>query len=281
MTSSPLADHILRRATDYGGQAVIETAAVKEICATMDSSVRDVHLAALHAGVVPLRYARNVGTIGLTGQARLLTSVAAVVGLGGLGGYVAEGLARMGVGRLILIDEDVFEEHNLNRQVLSSESWLGMPKTVVAQKRIREINSAVEVSVHPTRLTKDNLPKLLRDADVVVDGLDRLPTRIMLQEGAQTLGIPMVHGSIAGFMGQVLTICPGDTGLLGLYGAASDVPEQGLEATLGTPTATPMAIAAWEVQEAVKVLTGVGEPLRNRLIVIDMLAGTMDELYLV
>jgi len=148
----------------------------------------------------------------------------------------------------------------------------------VAKARIREINGAVSVTDCPLRLTEENLPGILQDADIVVDGLDRLPTRLMLQAGAQQLGIPMVHGSIAGFMGQVLTIFPGDTGLLGLFGSAEGVPEQGLEVQLGTPAATPMAIAAWEVQEAVKVLTGIGAPLQNRLLVIDMLTGTVDEL---
>lgn len=278
MTADVMNREIRQRATEYQGQPVIELAAVAEVAATAGCSLRAVHLAALELGIAPLRYARNIGTIGLDGQAKLLRSVAAVIGVGGLGGYVAEGLARMGVGRLILVDGDVFEEHNLNRQIMSSETRIGVAKTAVAKTRIHEINAAVTVTDYPTHLTQENLPEILQDAAIVVDGLDRLPARIMLQAGAQRLGIPMVHGSIAGFMGQVLTIFPGDTGLIGLFGCADGIPEQGLEVKLGTPAATPMAIAAWEVQEAVKVLTGIGNPLRNRLLVIDMLTGTMDEL---
>jgi len=214
------------------------------------------------------------------GQIKLLRSTVAVVGLGGLGGYVAEALARMGVGRLILIDGDVFEEHNLNRQILSTEAGLGTHKAELAQQRVSGINSAVEVIGHVTRLTRENLPRLLEGADLVVDGLDRLPTRLILQEGAQALGIPMVHGSIAGYLGQVMTIFPGDRGLRSLYGEPGDLPDQGLEAQLGTPAATPMAVAAWEAQEAVKILLGRGEPLRNRLLVMDMESGTIDVLQL-
>jgi len=201
------------------------------------------------------------------------------VGLGGLGGYVTEALARAGMGRLILIDGDVFEEHNLNRQLLSGEAKLGTHKVEAARQRVAEINGAVEVTGHAVTLDRENLPRLLAGADVVVDALDRLPTRLVLQDGAQALGIPMVHGSIAGFLGQVMTIFPGDPGLRGLYGDG-ELPEQGLEAQLGTPAATPMAVAAWEAQEVVKIITGRGELLRHRLLVLDMESGASDVLRL-
>jgi molybdopterin/thiamine biosynthesis adenylyltransferase len=90
----------------------------------------------------------------------------------------------------------------------------------------------------------------------------------------------MVHGSIAGFLGQATTIFPDDLGLRALYGDGDQLPERGLEAVLGTPAATPMAVAAWEAQEVVKILTGRGEPLRNRLLVIDMESGTAQTLQL-
>jgi molybdopterin/thiamine biosynthesis adenylyltransferase len=262
------------------GTRVIRFQQVHELAAANECSIREVELAALEGSVVPWRYVRNVGTVGLEGQAKLLRSTVAVVGLGGLGGYVTEALARMGVGRLMLVDGDVFEEHNLNRQTLSAEAKLGTEKTQAARQRVAEINSAVEVTSHAALLTRKNLPRLLKGADVVVDGLDRLPTRLILQDGAQTLGIPMVHGSIAGFLGQVMTIFPGDPGLHSLYGEAGDLPEQGLEAQLGTPAATPMAVAAWEAQEVVKILVGQGELLRHRLLVMDMESGTIETLQL-
>ena len=261
------------------GTRVIPLRQMHELAATFDCPIREVELAALEAGVVPWRYLRNLGTVGPEGQARLLRATVAVVGLGGLGGYVVEALARVGVGRLVLIDHDVFEEHNLNRQLLSGEAKLGTRKVEAARRRVAETNGAVEVVVHATMLDRENLPHLLAGADVVVDALDRLPIRLILQDGAQALGIPMVHGSIAGFLGQVMTILPGDPGLRGLYGDG-ELPEQGLEAQLGTPAATPMAVAAWEAQEVVKIITGRGELLRHRLLLLDMESGTSDVLRL-
>jgi molybdopterin/thiamine biosynthesis adenylyltransferase len=275
-----LQDQIGELAHVKDGTRIIHLRQVHELATAFGCPIRDVQLAALEANVVPWRYVRNLGTVGLEGQIKLLRSTVAVVGLGGLGGYVAEALARMGVGRLILIDGDVFEEHNLNRQILSTEAGLGAHKAEVAQQRVAEINGAVEMIGHVTRLTPENLPRLLEGADLVVDGLDRLPTRLILQEGAQALGIPMVHGSIAGYLGQVMTIFPGDPGLRSLYGEPGDLPDQGLEAQLGTPAATPMAVAAWEAQEAVKILIDRGELLRNRLLVMDMESGTIDVLQL-
>jgi len=282
MTTNPvtLQERLNELAQVEDGVRIIRLQQVHELATAFGQSVREVELAALEMEVVPWRYVRNLGTVGLEGQAELLRSTVAVVGLGGLGGYVAEALARMGVGRLILIDGDVFEEHNLNRQILSAEARLGMHKVEAAQQRIAEINSAVETMGHAVRLTRQNLPQLLEGADLVADGLDRLPTRLILQDGAQALGIPMIHGSIAGFLGQVMTIFPGDPGLHSLYGEPGDLPAQGLEAQVGTPAATPMAVAAWEAQEAVKVLLGKGEPLRGRLLVMDMESGTIEALQL-
>jgi molybdopterin/thiamine biosynthesis adenylyltransferase len=268
------------RAEKDGDVRFIRLRPVHELAAAFDCPIREVELAALEAGIVPWRYLRNVGTIGLKGQARLLRATVAVVGLGGLGGYVTEALVRMGVGRLILIDGDVFEEHNLNRQLLSAEDKLGTSKAKAAQQRVSEINGAVEVTAHAAMLSAEHLPDLLAGADVVVDALDRLPIRIVLQDGAQALGIPMVHGSIAGFLGQVMTILPGDPGLRSLYGNPEKMPEQGLEAELGTPAATPMAVAAWEAQEVVKILVDSGDILRNRLLLMDMGSGTAELLRL-
>jgi len=275
-----LQERIRSLAQMEGDIQIIRLKEVHELAAANGCPVREVELAALETGVAPWRYVRNIGTIGLEGQARLLRSTAAIVGLGGLGGYVVEALARMGVGRLILVDGDTFEEHNFNRQLLSGEGKLGWSKAETAQQRVAEINSAVETIARATMLTLDSLPQLLQGADVVVDALDRLPIRLILQEGAQQLGIPMVHGSIAGFLGQVMTIFPGDAGLVSLYGEPDQLPEQGLEAHLGTPAATPMAVAAWEAQEVVKILTGCGTPLRNRLLIMDMGTGFCDFLQL-
>lgn len=248
---------------------------VRALAREFDVSPREAELAALEARVLPRRYLRSFGTVGWEGQIKLLRSTVAVVGLGGLGGNVVEGLARMGVGQLIVVDGDVFLDHNLNRQVLSAEADLGLLKAEVARARIAQINAAVEVIAHPEEATGENLLRLLGEAEVVVDALDRLPSRLMLQEAARKMDIPMVHGAIAGYFGQVMTIFPEDEGLRALYGGGS-VPQQGIEVQLGCPAATPMMVAAWQVQEVLKILLGRGQLLRHKMLFMDAEAGTVE-----
>jgi molybdopterin/thiamine biosynthesis adenylyltransferase len=257
--------------------ATIALDRVRALASEFGVSLREVELTALEARVLPRRYLRSLGTVGWEGQIKLLRSTVAVVGLGGLGGNVVEGLARMGVGRLIIVDDDVFLDHNLNRQILCSEGDLGLLKAEVARARVAQINAAVEVIAHPEEAAKENLPRLLEGAEVVVDALDRLPSRLMLQKVAQKMGIPMVHGAIAGYVGQVMTIFPGDGGLRALYGEGS-VPQQGIEVQLGCPAATPMMVAAWQVQEVLKILLGRGQPLRHKMLFMDTESGTVEVL---
>lgn len=263
-----------------GDKLIIDLTESRRLARQFRCTARDVEVTSLSAGIIPWRYIRNIGVFGIDGQERLLKASVAIVGVGGLGGYATEALARTGVGHLILIDGDVFQEHNLNRQIFGTESRLSASKVAAARERIAEINSAVDVSTYAEYLGRENLAALLTGADVVVDGLDRIPTRLALQEGARELGIPMVHGSVAGFLGQVMTIFPGDSGLRSLYGGSSPVPEQGLEVVFGTPAATPMAVAAWEAQEVAKIVTSKGEPLRNKVLLLDMETGTIDVLEL-
>jgi molybdopterin/thiamine biosynthesis adenylyltransferase len=227
-----------------------------------------VQAAAVQATVLPARYARNFGTLGWEGQAKLLAASVVVVGAGGLGGYVVEGLARAGVGRLVVVDGDVFEEHNLNRQLLSAEATLGTNKALAAVERVRALNAAVEVVAVTEMLNAGNAARILRGASLAVDALDTLPARFTLEDAAREAGIPLVHGAIAGFLAQVMTIFPGDEGLRLIYGRGS-VPEKGIEVLYGNPAGTPMLCAALQVQEALKVLAGIGVPLRNRLLAID------------
>ncbi len=263
-----LAEAVVPHIEEIQGIRVIALERLSILEAEYGLSRQQAEIAVLGLGILPRRYLRNYGTIGLHGQLALLRSSVGIVGLGGLGGYILEGLARMGVGRMVLIDGDVFCDHNLNRQVLSSEEHLGRSKAEIAGQRLRQINSAVEVVVHSTLATRDNLPHLLSGVDVLLDAVDRLPTRLMLQQVAAQLGVPMVHGAIAGWMGQVMTILPGDVGLRALYGDGP-VPEQGAEAEMGCPAASPMMVAAWQVHETAKILLGQGELLRGRVLFID------------
>ena len=268
-----------RHAKEIEGIRTLSIPRLDEVAAEHGLSRLQVEIAVLKLGILPLRYLKNYGTVGLEGQVILLSSTVAVLGLGGLGGYVVEGLSRMGVGRLVLADGDVFCEHNLNRQVLSGEGDLGQSKVQVCAERVRRINRAVEVSIHPHYATHENLSQWLAGVDVVVDALDRLPTRLTVQEVAAQVGVPMVHGAIAGWVGQVMTIYPGDPGLRVLYGDGP-VPEQGAEVEQGCPPASPMMVAAWQVHETVKILLGKGDLIRGRMLFLDAAVGEVRALEL-
>jgi molybdopterin/thiamine biosynthesis adenylyltransferase len=207
-----------------------------------------------------------------------LKSTVAVVGAGGLGGTIVELLARQGIGHIIIIDNDRFAEQNLNRQLMSTEKNLGKYKALVAAKRVAQINSAVTVTTFLEKLNKENARKLLKGARVVADALDNLPSRFAVENACRSLKIPLVHGTIAGFCGQLTTIFPEDAGLSCIYGGSDRYPEQGIEVKIGNPSATPAIVAAWQVQEIVKIITGIGKPLRNTLLLLDMMEGIADRI---
>jgi molybdopterin/thiamine biosynthesis adenylyltransferase len=213
--------------------------------------------------------------------AALRQSTVAVVGAGGLGSTVIELLARQGIGHMIIIDNDCFTEQNLNRQIMSTEGNLGEYKVIVAAKRVNEINSATTVTTFRERLTAENAEGFLSGAQVVVDGLDNLPSRLVVERACHQLAIPYVHASIGGFAGQLMTIFPGDVGLSSLYGSSSDtMPEQGIETRIGNPPVTIAIIAALQVQEVSKIITGVGAPIRNQILLVDAGEYTTDRIEL-
>lgn len=264
---------------DANGQelALLSLGALRQVAQQHRLTLREAELLALDHHVLPMRYERSLGTVGWDGQAKLLRAAVAVVGAGGLGGWIVEGLARMGMGRLIIIDSDAVEESNLNRQLLAVEESLGQPKAKLAAARVAAVNAATEVSAHQLWADAENLPRLLAGAQVAVDALDTLPARLQLQRAAAALGIPFVHGAIAGYSGQVMTILPGDPGLFALYGEDA-VPQRGIETRLGNPAATPMMVAAWQIHEVVKLIIGKGELLRHRMLLLDAESGTVDEI---
>lgn len=233
---------------------------------------RSLEIAALEQGIVPTRYLRNMGTFGPTGQLRLLAARVGVAGVGGLGGHVAELLARAGVGELVLVDPDVASDDNLNRQLMVTVANLGRPKVELAAERLAEVNPAVSVSGHRAAGDCESFAAYYRGSAAVVDCLDNLPSRWALLAAARNLGLPMVHGAIAGLSGQVTCFFPGDPGLELLYGPEENAPERGIEVRVGNPAPTPALVAACQAQEVIKLLTGVGAPLRRRLLLFDGLA---------
>ncbi|MGI6253295.1 MAG: HesA/MoeB/ThiF family protein [Aminivibrio sp.] len=220
----------------------------------------------LEKGYVPSRYLRNIGTIGIDGQIRLLSSKVAVIGCGGLGGLVCDLLARAGVGRLIMVDSDIFDETNLNRQLLATEKTLGRPKARVAAERAGEINSAVEVEGRQCRFDTFTAESILQEVDLAVDCLDSLSSRRVLFAECASRGIPIVSGAIAGFWGQVGVVLPGDDTFSGYLAGESDT---GVETETGNPPFTAALVASLECAQALKLLTGRGRVLTEQLLWID------------
>ncbi len=249
--------------------------ATRRLAGAHNISGRFIELAALEAGIIPERYQRNIGSIGMNGQILLLKAAVGVVGAGGLGGFVLEFLARVGVGRLVVVDDDVFSDSNLNRQLMATENDLTKPKVETAAKRIADVNSAIEVQTYKCRGNYVNLPEIFTGCDLILDCLDNLTSRFDLEKVCQKLGIIMVHGAIAGFLGQLAVIRPDQPLLSSIYGSpGGNTPDRGAEVQLGNPVFTPAMLAAWQVSEAVKILAGLDGVLPpDKLLIIDMQAG--------
>ena len=249
---------------------------VLELSRRSGLSSRETEIAAIENDVVPERYARNMRTFSLADQATLLKAHAGVVGLGGLGGTVTETLARMGVGHLTLIDGDRFEDSNLNRQLLSSIALLGHPKSEAARQRVDQINPSVHCSGPAEFLSPENANDWLASCDVVVDCLDNLPARFMVEDACRRLRRPMVSAAVAGASGHVTTIFPGDRGLRLVYGEPQNLPLKGAETSLGTVPFSVTFLAALECAEVAKILLGKGSPLRGKLLLADLMDGMVE-----
>jgi molybdopterin-synthase adenylyltransferase len=225
--------------------------------------------AILELDLLPFRYQRNRETISVRQQLTLFRSSVAVVGCGGLGGYAIEELARLGIGRLIVIDPDVFEEHNLNRQILSTVSLLGKSKVYVAFERVREINPAVTVTMIERYLTQENGRDVLKGTDVVIDALDTIPARLQLADICHAMRIPLIHGSVGGWYGQISTQMPAEKTIKKIF---SRYPfERGIEKDLGNPAFTTAVIASLQVAEACKVLLNKDGVLREKMLSVNLI----------
>jgi molybdopterin/thiamine biosynthesis adenylyltransferase len=215
-------------------------------------NLRQAVAAALEAGIFPECFERNFPSLSAAEQLRLFESAALVVGLGGLGGTLAVLLARVGVGRLLLADGDVFQPSNLNRQLLATQATLGRNKAQVAAEHLLGINPALEVKAIPRFLDRETLPDCLSQVQVALDGLDSLKARQDLFGAAQQAGVPLVHGAVRGQYGQVATILPADReSFARIFVAASD---KGEPPDILAPL--PTLIASLQVQEAVRLLLG-------------------------
>jgi molybdopterin/thiamine biosynthesis adenylyltransferase len=229
-----------------------------------------VEILALQNELVPLRYLRNLKSFSFADQIALLQSAVAVIGVGGLGGVVGEILARAGVGTLRLVDGDVFEEHNFNRQLVSAPDHLGQAKAQVAASRLRRINPSLNIECVVSYLNETNGADLARGMDVIVDCLDTLTSRFTLEAIARKVKVPLVSAAVAGAMGQVTVIMPGDPGLAQIYGDAAEAGDRGVETSLGCLAHGVFFLASLEAAEVLKLCRGKGQSLRHKLLIADL-----------
>ncbi|ALE80566.1 adenylyltransferase/sulfurtransferase MoeZ [Pseudonocardia alni] len=227
------------------------------------------------------RYSRHliIPDVGMDGQKRLKNAKVLVVGAGGLGSPALLYLAAAGVGTLGIVEFDVVDESNLQRQVIHGQSDVGRPKAESARDSIREVNPFVDVRLHNERLTSENVLDVFRDYDLILDGTDNFATRYLVNDAAVLLGKPYVWGSIFRFEGQASVFwedAPNGQGLnyRDLYPEPPPpgmVPSCAEGGVLGVLCAS---IGSIMVNEAIKLLTGIGEPLLGRLVIYDALETT-------
>ncbi|MCL2332016.1 MAG: HesA/MoeB/ThiF family protein [Actinomycetia bacterium] len=198
---------------------------------------------------LPERYARSASTVSAAEQERLADARVLIVGAGGLGGHVLEGLVRLGVGHIMICDPDVIEASNLNRQLLALESNIGRPKVEAARERVAAINSTVELRAYQAAFPTPELADALSGCDVVVDCLDSLEARQTLEQHCHAAGIPLVYGSIAGSYIYVGISTP-DNPLITEQAST----KASLEKTLGNPYPTVSIAAGLQIQLALGVL---------------------------
>jgi len=231
------------------------------------------------------RYSRHLllPDVGIAGQEKLAHARVALIGAGGLGSPAALYLAAAGVGILTLIDNDVVDKSNLQRQILHADARIGMPKTQSARVILNALNPRVNIQAREERLSATNVEALIRDHDVVIDGADNFPTRYLLSVACLRLKLPLVYGAVHRFTGQVSVFdarrndSPCYRCLFPEPPSAEDAPNCAEAGVLGV---LPGIIGLLQATEALKLLLGIGKPLVGRLLCFDALAATFRELRL-
>ena len=227
------------------------------------------------------RYSRHVAIpeIGEEGQLRLLDSRVLLLGAGGLGSPASLYLAAAGVGHIGIIDADIVDESNLQRQIAHSLNTLGTPKVDSAKQTIEALNPDVQVTTYRERLTSENIERILADGwQIIVDGTDNFPTRYLVNDASVWHGIPVVHGSIYRFEGQVTVFKPGDGPCYRCLYPAPPPPELAPScAEGGVLGVLPGIVGTLQTNEALKLALEIGDPLVGRLLLFDALATDFHE----
>jgi sulfur-carrier protein adenylyltransferase/sulfurtransferase len=227
------------------------------------------------------RYSRHflLPEVGVEGQQKLLDAKVLLLGAGGLGSPTALYLAAAGVGTLGIVDDDVVDVSNLQRQVIHTTDRIGVPKVDSAEESIRALNPDVEVRKYQTRLDASNIMEIIKDYDIVVDGVDNFPTRYLLNDASVRLKIPVVSAAILGFEGQLSVFAPYEGPcyrcLFRQPPPAELAPSCGANGVLGV---LPGTMGLLQATEVVKLIIGEGDPLIGRLLIYDALGATTTEL---
>jgi len=227
------------------------------------------------------RYSRHllIPEVGEAGQQRLLASRVLLIGAGGLGSPASLYLAAAGVGTLGIVDADVVDDSNLQRQTVHSTERIGEAKVSSAKRTLEALNPDIDVKTYEERLTSENVERILGEGwDVIVDGADNFPTRYLVNDASVWHDIPVVHGSIYRFEGQVTVLAPNAGPCYRCLFPSPPPPELAPScAEGGVLGVLPGIVGSLQASEALKVLLGIGETLQGRLLLIDALATTFDE----
>lgn len=232
----------------------------------------DIEKSCLQEGIVPRRYTRNLNAISRDEQLLLLDARVGVCGCGGLGQYIADQLARMGVGHITAWDPDVFDETNLNRQLLASYDTIGQSKVECTCRHAKSLNPTVAFTAVQSRWEDGDL-RLIGEQQIMVDALDSVSSRLELGRTCADANIPLVHGAIGGWYGQVSVVFPGDLTLQRLYSQRTG---QGIEQNQGNLPFTAAVIASLQVAEVIKLLLRREGVLRGEVYMVDLLDMSME-----
>jgi molybdopterin/thiamine biosynthesis adenylyltransferase/rhodanese-related sulfurtransferase len=229
------------------------------------------------------RYARHltIDEVGEEGQLKLLKSKVLCIGAGGLGSPAAYYLAAAGIGTLGIVDNDVVDRTNLQRQILHTDKSVGELKTASASRTLLGLNPDINVKAYNERLTSANIDEIIKDYDVILDGCDNFPTRYLVNDACVKFGIPNVHGSIYRFEGQVTVFWPGKGPCYRCLFPEPPPPEMAPScAEAGVLGVLPGVIGVLEAIEVIKIVLGKGDLLTGRLMTYDALEARFRELKL-
>ena len=226
------------------------------------------------------RYSRQQTIVGDGGQALLAEKKVLIVGCGGLGGHLIENMLRIGVGHMVVVDPDRFEESNLNRQLLSTVPLLGSSKAEAAAARARDVNPEVDLRAVKEAFSVQNADELVLNFDLVLDGLDNVSDRLLLEDVCARHRVPLVHGAIEGELVQAAVVPPGSGMLRALYVRAAFGNETNGQETKASIAYAPACCAAIQCAQALKLLLGERPPLWGKLLQLDLATMTEDILSL-